>query len=475
MSSPVPAGNHPADSFDEQWKSDPYLSDRHRRLYGTAPGGDYFHRQNSMLALHSMSGKTGFAIAWDKELGTQKKAYALYDNAAAYYANLMTLPTELRAGYELIPANQPSAAYMQVEFTTNEPDTHHVRLSHVCGHYRHLILKELGVHAEIFVACNTHQEKGGRFRNSYQVVIPNVVFACNHDGVMKHFFTVTDAFDPIWFYTTAKGETKPIVNQGVYTPKMIMQTPLCSKKGTNAPLVRISGDPLLDIFDQAVSNDVDALVPFGISRPMGTPITVTMSPQDLPKPVIQKSAKARRAAAAGDDESAMEVVPPFPLEAVQQLLVTMGDDVSTVGKVTINANQENSYTVHCDQKKQPRKCLHCIGLVHENSNCRLTVTCEGKVWGVRYSCFSANCAQLHDLHIGNFSVQEAAAPIPAAPAQPAGIPPFTTWNSPFTRPADERYSSPLVRDLPLDKKFVAVCAPCGTGEQRPMAVPIEVF
>jgi hypothetical protein len=431
-----------------------------------------------MLALHSMSGKTGFAVAWDKEIGAQKKVYAHYDDAASYYANLLTLPTDLRAGYELILPDHPARGYLDIEFITEEPDVHHTRLATVCAHYREKVRKEFGIEAEIFAVCGTRKDKDGLFKNSYHVTIRNLVFACNHDGVMKHFFAVTDNFDPVWFYTTPKGELKSIVDQAVYTPKRIMRTPLSSKKGTSVPFTRISGDPLRDVFDEPVVNDVDALIPFGISAPQGTPVVVTMSPKDLPRSAgaAHRCAKPRRPAAESNFESTVEVVPPFPLEAVKELLVSMGDTVSVISKVTVNANLENSYIVHCDQKKQARKCLHCCGLIHESNNCRLTVTAEGKVWGVRYRCFSTSCTQLHDLPIGNFSVQDAAVPAPAMPAEPsdaempeppaaaAPSPSFTTWNSPFTRPPDELYSSPLVRDLPLDKRFIAVCAPCGTGE-----------
>ena len=189
----LPASN--AMNVDRQ-DSDPCLSDMHRRLYNTPPAGEWFFRQSPALTLHSMSGRTGFPVAWDKAVGTQKKVYGVYDDAETYYTHARTLPPKLRAGYEIILPDHPARGYARVEFITEEPDAHHTRMAAVLAHYRQKALEQYNLSAEIYVAYSSRPEKG-RVRSVYHVTIHNLVFANNHDGVMKHFFSTADIFDPL--------------------------------------------------------------------------------------------------------------------------------------------------------------------------------------------------------------------------------------------------------------------------------------
>jgi len=134
--------------------------------------------------------------------------------------------------------------------------------------------------AELVVSCSTRviDEITGRWKNSYHVVITNLVFKNNHDGAMAAFWTQFRkeclAGDE-WYWHKMKDDAAPCakthyMDSAVYTRNRAMRLPLCSKLGSDVAFQRVSGNPLDpdDVFASTYDErDPDAWLPFAISNP----------------------------------------------------------------------------------------------------------------------------------------------------------------------------------------------------------------
>jgi hypothetical protein len=96
--------------------------------------------------------------------------------------------------------------------------------------------------AEVYVCCSTRQ-KGETWKNSYHLVVKNLVFATNHGGAMKVFWKrIQDRLSDDEWYWDNKGKRTHILDMAVYTRNRLIRLPLCSKRG-GTPFKRINGDP----------------------------------------------------------------------------------------------------------------------------------------------------------------------------------------------------------------------------------------
>jgi len=301
-------------------------------------GGEWFSTQRHMITqLQHVHGGKGFTVAWDTGLDGQK-AYGIYLSPTDFYQCLLQNAADQRWGYELIPQDIPCKGYMDIEWIGPE-DQEHNRLQVVVKALREKIYSEFSITPEIYVNCGTRSiaaasamsstattittatttsinpkkyeanEHKDLFKHSYHVVINNLIFENNHNGVMKSFFLslVVPAEDNsskssnsssaasasadqgkdecCWFYqhqpttknnkNSSKKKThdnnnnnndkdedaspslqkhqktkKCIIDGGVYTRNRVFRLPLCCKKSGSpqVPLVRINGNPTQDDF-----------------------------------------------------------------------------------------------------------------------------------------------------------------------------------------------------------------------------------
>ena len=164
-----------------------------RRVHGLPPHGTWFWTAAPMLAaMQARHGDGGFAVAWDKKARDKNdgaKMYGFYASMEDFYKSLLTLPAGRRHGYEFILEDTPCRAYADVEWE-GEHDAKHEKIRALVRRLRGYCLKTHQCSTEPVVSCSTRvkDEITGRWKNSYHVVITNLVFDNNHDGVMHAFW-----------------------------------------------------------------------------------------------------------------------------------------------------------------------------------------------------------------------------------------------------------------------------------------------
>jgi hypothetical protein len=92
----------------------------------------------------------------------------------------------VQKAFELIPEDRECVAYADSKWE-GEKDTEHSKIRHVISEARSVIEKEHNQEADFYVCCSTRQ-KGETWKNSYHLIVKNLVFATNHDGAMKAFW-----------------------------------------------------------------------------------------------------------------------------------------------------------------------------------------------------------------------------------------------------------------------------------------------
>ena len=200
-------------------------------------------------------------MAWDKKStdnGEQRKCdrkgakvYGFYASVKDFYMDLLTLPAGRRYGYEMIVENKPCRNYTDVEWE-GDHDAKHEKIRVFVRHLRAYCKKAHPCEAELVVSCSTRviNETAGRWKNSYHIVVTNLVFKNNHDGVMAEFwnqFKTECLADDEWHWIK-DGAKKHCIDTGVYTRNRPMRLPLCSKRETDLvsdiAFQRINGHPL---------------------------------------------------------------------------------------------------------------------------------------------------------------------------------------------------------------------------------------
>ncbi len=378
-------------------------------------GGQWFWRQAGMLANLP---ENGFAVAWDSVEGKSgPKIYGAYPTAQDFYQNLLLNPPNQRWAYEFIPESARCKAYMDVEWRSDTNEGH-TRIREIVAEVRSRFKQQFNEREpEIYVCCGSRPDPTSGFKNSYHVVIGNMVFQCNHDGLMRRFFTPL-AHQECWYHTDSKGVKHCCVDLSVYTKKRVFRLPLASKRGpTIAPLVRVSADPFDDDDDFASSfydeSDFDNIMPMLLTVSPEEPdfeyIETPASVQDQLNQ--QHTAGKKRKAPSDAPESTPDEQKKQPLSGKQleHALFCFGDKVSKVTKIEyIPENGKDKWKIQCDQHKRERKCLHDKERrTHSSNNCLLFLTLvEEKKYDLEFHCTASECRGLRHIPLGYFSFKQ---------------------------------------------------------------------
>jgi len=96
---------------------------------------------------------------------------------------------------------------------------------------------------------------------------------------------------------------------------------------------------------------------------------------------------------------------PAVIADAENLLRMRGDLVSKVTKVT---KTEYCYYLHCDQRKQKRRCLINPDIIHDSNNCKLKLTrsMTNDVWCVEYRCFGTACNKCDFQELGHIGTPD---------------------------------------------------------------------
>jgi hypothetical protein len=383
--SQVPIGN--ATENDLTVENHQMLSPEILQKFDVPSGGKWFFTQSQMLDVNTSE---TFAVAWDKREQDGSKLYGTFGDARAFFEGLHANTPDKRWGYELIPENSPCKLYADIEWI-GENDKNHERLEWILTNLHDYCKDRYKRSPELYVCCSSRERKDGKFKNSYHVVSPSVVFPNNHDGTMKVFFSNLCCGSE-WLHTD--GES--YVDMRVYTKNRCVRLPLCCKKGSSVPFTRISGDPLkIDLEATFQSTDPDMWLPFiltNLTIDDNVLLIPSLGAHDKKKPgaassddetVLIPSAydkKRPRGAASSDDEKRSKrhcdtddtPLLPIPLNIINEALKLCGDTVSIVTK-TAFVKSERVWQIQCDQKQQPRMCLSKKQRIHNSNNCILFV------------------------------------------------------------------------------------------------------
>ena len=378
--------------------------------------------------LDALSNKQGnFCIAWDRKAGGGPKVYGLYPSAEDFYTHLLQNPPNKRFGYELIPENTPCKAYADIEWI-GAPDPNHTLLKRLITFFREQAAEkypDLPGHLEVYVACGSRPAEGERVKHSYHVTIHNLVFPCNHDDQMKQFFTLPSTSDYSEFYrSNAKGESKCIIDAGVYTRNRVFRLPYNMKRGGTVPLLRLSNDPYEDDFDGEFNNeDVDDVLPMVLTTIEHCADTYFVKMEAVQATVGEPASKKRKrnnsavddtdakskkikkvkstfVSTTADDHEGMSI-------ALQQLLRDAGDNDSHLQPVQRDSRgyEQDAFYAQVRNAKHGRLCLAqpyaCV--VHKNNTARLYLTLQNKGYNVRFHCFSERCKTREDRKLGRLT------------------------------------------------------------------------
>ena len=330
---------------------------------------------------------TDIMITYDKDkIG--HKAYALFDSIASFYKDIRTSNCN---AYELIQENKRCPLHLDVEWYGLE-DVSREQLGFIVHELREYCLQELNRNIDINVLVGSRLVNGN-FKNSYHIASPTVVFDNNQDGTMKEF---VDGFRKVAQFDFAPNGC---VDMSIYTKNRNMRLPHCCKFGSDVPFIRISNDAFEDDFTGKYDDplDEDSYAPFILTNPEinGDVIQVHSSPS------IQSEAQVKSKKRPKDNNERdptptkkfcrNQLLLPFQLDCLRELLVNSGDNVSVPTKACY-LQDEKKWQVQCDQSKQLRNCLAKPDTIHTSNNCLLFVSQWDSGFRVSYHCTASECA-----------------------------------------------------------------------------------
>ena len=367
------------------------------------PHGRWFtgiDSQKLMLEEYHARAPTAFAVGWDTQY--KGKMFGVYTSSKDEFMHLLLdIPWAQRHCYELLVENVPCKAYADVEWVgPAEPE--HSTLKRMIAAIRDKIREVYSREPILYVCCGSRPASDAdpqtTTKHSYHVVCDNLIFERNNDGQMKALFTTIPGFT--WMDGV---EEKPMIDSRVYTKNRHFRLPHCCKIGSQHPLLRISGDPLLDEFGMHDwGRDVHAVLPFFISNPayqgrcdcLFVPTPSVLLERMSGNGGNKRAKTTTTAAAAGDDQNASIAIVklfPVPLQIVQRLLMLAGDTVSTLGSVQY-LSEEDQWKVQGDQRGKGRKCLVNTGTTHTSNNCLLFIERFQNGFKVNYFCTARECS-----------------------------------------------------------------------------------
>lgn len=334
----------------------------------------------------------GLCLAWDAQNG--KKMYGLYSeiDRVELLRRLLGVAVEHRHAYEFIPVDTRVRAYADLDWEGTCACPTHVLASRIVAAIHEKVLKLHGITAEIVLACGSRFKTGGAYKHSYHLVVLNLIFENNHDGEMKRFFT--EGLDFPW--TNEKGEKKQIIDTTVYSRNRVLRLPHCTKAGSDVPLMPIKATP---------DNMVEPALPFFVTdqrEPEGGAVVVssqTPSVQIQPIPVQKRVANKRQ-------KTALDSRPlPFPIQILQEMLDSAGDQVSVPTRQTW-LDHEQAWQVQCDQGKHTRQCMVRSSETHSSNNILLFVNKFQRQFRVRYHCTATGCSGCAGVVLGYVYLDE---------------------------------------------------------------------
>lgn len=367
------------------------------------PHGRWFtgiDSQKLMLEEYHARAPAAFAVGWDTQY--KGKMFGVYTSSKDEFMHLLLdIPWAQRHCYELLVENVPCKAYADVEWVgPAEPE--HSTLKRMIAAMRDKIREVYSREPMLYVCCGSRPASDAdpqtTTKHSYHVVCDNLIFERNNDGQMKALFTTIPGFT--WMDGV---EEKPMIDSRVYTKNRHFRLPHCCKIGSQHPLLRISGDPLLDEFGRHDwGRDVHAVLPFFISNPayqgrcdcLFVPTPSVLLERMSGNGGNKRAKTTTTAAAAGDDQNASVAIVklfPVPLQIVQRLLMLAGDTVSTLGSVQY-LSEEDQWKVQGDQRGKGRKCLVSQGTTHTSNNCLLFIERFQNGFKVNYFCTARECS-----------------------------------------------------------------------------------
>ena len=372
------------------------------------PHGRWFtgiDSQKLMLDEYHAQTPDAFAVGWDTQY--KGKMFGVYASCSKdeFMHLLLDIPWAQRHCYELLVENVPCKAYADVEWVgPAEPE--HTTLKRMIAAMRDRIREMYSREPLIYVCCGSRPHSADSqalTKHSYHIVCDNLIFERNNDGQMKALFTTNMAG-----FTWMDGvEEKPMIDTRVYTKNRHFRLPHCCKIDSQHPLLRISGDPLLDEFGQHDwGRDVHAVLPFFISNPayqgrcdclfVPTPSVVLerMNGAGIGGSNNNKRARINAAATGAEDQQgsiATVKLFPVPLQIVQRLLMLAGDTVTTLGSVQY-LNDEDQWKIQGDQRGKGRNCLVSQGITHTSNNCLLFIERFQNGFKVNYFCTARECS-----------------------------------------------------------------------------------
>ena len=382
-------------------------------------GGAWYPLQAPMLEAYRAN-DGGFTVAWDTIAGKGSKAYGLYPSPEDFYANLLRNPPTERFGYELIPENMACKAYADVEWM-GKPDPNHTLLKRLITFFRKRAAEwypDILGQLEVYVACGSRSTEGGHFKHSYHVTIHNLVFPCNHDNLMKRFFTLPNTSDYSEFYwTDAKGSSKCAVDMSVYSRNRVFSLPYNTKRSCSVPLLRLSNDPydddLTGEYNIENADDVLPMVLTNIERGADT-YYVPLAPEAAVGEPASRKRQRNASTDAGGGEAADErptahalanVEMPLPKEALKAALEAHGDVVSRPSSFDIITTGQPGWAIQCNQGGQPRQCLVDPSKTHDSNNCMLFLLPKpDHTLCVEYFCTAESCKHKARAVLGRFEL-----------------------------------------------------------------------
>jgi len=166
-------------------------------------------------------------VAWDKN-SKGCKAFGMFQSGREYFDTIQQMPPSKRSGYEIILKNSPCKLYLDVEWETPEcedegalqkiRDICHAISAKISGEpaYARCVPGAL----DFYVSTCSRLKNKAVYKNSFHIVVGNVIFHNNHSGDMQSFVRSLGFEDAI--------------DLAVYTPNRCVRTELSSKFGQNA-------------------------------------------------------------------------------------------------------------------------------------------------------------------------------------------------------------------------------------------------
>ena len=369
------------------------LSQKEITDFPLVPHGRWWTGKDSQkLMLEVYHAEGGFAMSWDNR--RDGKQFGVYTKLSKleFMQHLLDIAPRSRNAYEMIVEDQPCRAYLDVDYE-GPPDPEHAMLQRLVAVIRDKIKQAYGRDPKIYVCCGSRpsqRDPDTVFKHSYHIVCSNIIFDRNHDGQMKALFASIEGFT---YLHEKSGKEKSIIDQGVYSRNRHFRTVHSCKWGSSTPLVRISGDPLLDRFDCEWGRDAQATLPFFISNPEIDEDCIRIN---TPSPLLELSITRRDAGgtkrARTDPKNPCQAkVLPVPLDVIQQLLGLAGDDVSKLGGVQYLAD-ESKWKIQGDHRGKGRKCLSSPGTTHDSNNCLLFIDRFQNGFRAHYFCTASECS-----------------------------------------------------------------------------------